>query len=140
MAQRCQIPVYWILPPGAPDRGARLERTGASAAYRKFVEDCVARFSCLKILDGWGLGYGAGAFRDRLHVNRDGAIRLSVAVAGALAPLFCGNSSNARWIKLAAIDDQEASEYQKLVEDLDESRAAIEPIIVGQNSKEGTAW
>jgi hypothetical protein len=45
-----------------------------------------------------------------------------------------------RWIDLALTDDREAGKYQRLVEDLDQSKAAITPIVVGQNSKEGTAW
>ena len=110
-----------------------------NAAYRQFVAARVAKFSCLKVLDGERLAWSALAFRDPMHVNRIGAVRLSLAVAAATAPRLLGESSGPRWIDLVAIDKQEVSKYQNMVEDLDQSRAAIEPILVGQGSVEATA-
>ena len=80
------------------------------------------------------------AFRDPLHVNRDGAIRLSLAVAAAIGQRQVGERSGPRWIDLVEIDDRKAGRYQNMVEDLDQSRAAIEPILVGQSSGEVKAW
>ena len=80
------------------------------------------------------------AFRDPIHVNRDGAIRLSLAVAAAIRPRLSGERRGPRWIDLVAIADQETSKYQELVEDLDQSRAAAQPIVVGQSSREVASW
>ncbi len=140
VAQAFRIAVYWILPPSIPARRERRTRNGESALYRQFVAERVARFSSLTVLDGERLKWGMGLFRDPLHVNRDGAVRLSLAVVAAAAPRLRGETTGPRWIDLALTDDCEAGKYQGLVEDLDESRAASEPIVVGENSKEGTAW
>jgi hypothetical protein len=140
MAEGCRIAVYWILPPSAPAHRERLERNGVSTAFRRFVAERVAEFPSLSVLDGERLGWSVQAFRDPLHVNRDGAVRLSLAVAAATAPRLRGALSSPRWIDLVEIDDQESGKYQNLVEDLDQSRAAIEPILVGQSSGEATPW
>jgi hypothetical protein len=140
LAQGCGIAVYWILPPSVHARSERLERTGVAALYRRFVAERATEFSCLTVLDGERLPWSTQEFRDPLHVNRDGAIRLSLAVAAAIAPGLLGETSGSRWIDLVAFDDQEAKKYQYLVEDLDQSRAAIEPILVGQSSGEAKAW
>ena len=135
-----QISVYWVLPPSIPMRRERLEQNGRDASYRQFVAERLARFSCLTVLDGERLIGSLDAFRDPLHVNRDGAVRLSLAVAAATAPRLRGERSEPRWIDLGEIDVHEASKYQNLVEDLDQSRAALEPILVGQSSREARTW
>ena len=140
MAEKCRIPVYWILPPSVPERREQLERSGVSAAYRRFVAERVVKFPSLTILDGETLGWSASAFRDPLHVNRDGAIKLSLAVAAATAPRLHGESTGPRWIDLVATDERELTKYHNLLEDLDQSRAAIEPLLIGQNSGEASAW
>jgi hypothetical protein len=140
LAQGCGIAVYWILPPSVPARRERLQRNGVTAQYRQFVAARVAEFSCLTVLDGERLGWAAHEFRDPLHLNRDGAVRLSLAVAAATAPRPVDQSSGPRWVDLAASDDQEITKYQSLMEDLDQSRAAIEPIQVSQRSGEAKAW
>jgi hypothetical protein len=140
VAQAFRIAVYWILPPSVPARRERLTQNGESALYRQFVAERVARFPSLTVLDGERLKWGLELFRDPLHVNRDGAVRLSLAVASAAAPRLRGETLGPRWIDLALTDDREAGKYQRLVEDLNQSKAAITPIVVGQNSKEGTTW
>ncbi len=140
LAQGAGIAVYWILPPSIPARHDRLQRNGVTVQYRQFVAERVADFSCLTVLDGEALLWNNQEFRDPLHVNRDGAVRLSLAVAVATAPRLVDESSGARWVDLAAIDDHELSKYQYLVEDLDQSRAAIEPILVSKRSGEAKTW
>ena len=140
MTEAWRIPVYWILPPSVPERRVQLERSGVSAAYRSFVADRAAKFPSLTILDGERLGWSTTLFRDPLHVNREGAIKLSLAVAAATEPRLSGERSGPRWINLITIDDREVAKYQNLLEDLDQSRAAIGPILVGQNSGEASAW
>jgi hypothetical protein len=140
MAQAHRIAVFWVLPPSTRAHRERLAQNGVSASYRQFVGERVAKFTNLTVLDGEQLGWGLDSFRDPLHVNRDGAVRLSLAVAAASGPRLSGESSGRRWIDLVKIDGREAGTYQNLVEDLDQSRAAIGPMVVGQNSREAIAW
>ena len=140
-ARANRINVFWFLPPSIPERRERLAQNGVSVSYRKFVAERLAAFSNLAVLDGEHLTWGQDSFRDPLHVNRDGAVRLSLAVAAATERRLRGEEkSSLRWIELVKPDGREAGIYQNLVEDLDQSRAAIEPIVVGQNSGEATAW
>jgi hypothetical protein len=139
-AEDSQIPVFWILTPSIPVHREQLEQSGLYSAYRNFVADRVAAFDCLTVLDGQRLFADTGAFRDPIHVNRDGAIRLSVAVGAAIEPRLRGGSSGARWIDLVEMGDQATSRYQEFVEDLDQSRAAIEPRELGQSSRRVALW
>jgi hypothetical protein len=139
-AEAEHVPVFWILTPSIPGRREQLARNGVRAAYRQFIDERLAAHSCLTVLDGQRLYGNEDAFRDPIHVNRDGAIRLSIAVAAAIRPRLSGESSAARWIDLFEIADQETSKYQELVEDLDQSRAAVLPIVMGQNSTEVASW
>jgi hypothetical protein len=140
LAEAYRIPVYWILTPSIPDRREWLEQSGVSAAHRRFVLDRAEEHSCVTVLDGEHLAWSVDAFRDPLHLNRDGAVRLSLVVTAAIAPRLGGESSGPRWIDLGGIADQETSRYQNLVEDLDQSKAAVAPIDVGQSSREVPAW
>jgi hypothetical protein len=66
-----------------------------------------------------------------------------LALIGAVERLFAPRAherSGPRWIDLVEIDEGKAGRYQNMVEDLDQSRAAIEPILVGQSSGEVKAW
>jgi hypothetical protein len=139
-AQAEHIPVFWILTPSDAPRREQLEQNGVHAAYRKFIAERLAAYSCVTVLDGRQLCKSKDAFRDPIHVNRDGAIQLSVAVAAAIRPRLSEESSTARWIDLVEIADQESSRFQELVEDLDQSRAALTPLLVGQSSTEVASW
>jgi hypothetical protein len=139
-AMTSRTPVFWLLPPSMREQPERPDRAGVSESYRRFVAARVAEFSCLTVLDGESLQWSARVFRDPLHLNRDGAVRFSLAVADAVAPRLLGHASVERWIDVVATSEQEAIPYQNLVEDLDQSRAAIEPILVGQRFAEAKPW
>jgi hypothetical protein len=139
-AEAEHIPVFWILTPSVPGCRKQLEQNGGHAAFRKFIAERLAAFSCLTVLDGQRLTRNKDAFRDPIHVNRDGAIRLSVAVAAAIRPRLSEALPAAKWVDLVEIADQETSKYQEHVEDLDQSRAAVMPIVLGQSSREVAPW
>jgi hypothetical protein len=140
MAEARQIPVFWVLTPTIKGHRHRLAQSSSSAAYHRFIAARVARFSCLTVLDGENLGWSIDAFRDPTHVNRVGAVRLSLAVAAAIAPRLRGSRSGPNWVDLIGSPREETGQYQNLVEDLDQSRSAVEPIVVGQNSGEVATW
>ena len=139
-AQGGGIAVYWILPPSVAARREQRERTGSIAAYRRFLAERVTRFSCLTVLDGERLPWSDHSFRDPLHLNRDGAVRLSLAVAAAVEPRLLGPSAGPRWVELIASHNPDLNKYRDMLEDLDQSRAAIKPILVGQSFGEANAW
>ena len=140
-AEAAKIQVFWILTPEISGHREQLEQNGVLAAYRQFIVDRLAAHACLTVLDGERLFGNTGAFRDPMHVNRDGAIRLSLAVAAAIGPrLSEAEPTSPRWLDLVETADQETSRYQELVEDLDQSRAAAVPPVVGQSSREVASW
>ncbi len=85
LAQARRIPVYWILPPAEAGWLERNERVGTVGAYRHYVQHLVSRYPMLTVLDMQRAGWDRALFRDPIHVNRDGAIRLTVAVADAIS-------------------------------------------------------
>jgi hypothetical protein len=131
------ISVFWILTPSV---SGRFEPGGADAACRQFIDEQIAAHSCLTVLDGRRLFGDKNAFRDPTHVNRDGAIRLSVAVASVIAARLKGELPVANWIDLAETGAQETSNYQELVEDLDQSRSAVRPNLDVQSSRKVALW
>ena len=84
-AQARQIPVYWVLPPAEAAWLDRNRRVGTVGAYRRYVRSQLARFPALTVLDMQHAGWDRAWFRDPVHLNRDGAVRLSMAVADAIA-------------------------------------------------------
>jgi hypothetical protein len=139
-AEAAKIPVFWILPPQISEHRDQLERSGVLAAYRQFIAVRLAANSCLTILDGGRLFGNKGAFRDPIHVNRDGAIRLTLTVAAAAKLRLSGEAPGPRWVDLVESADQETSKYQRLVEDLDQSRAVALSIDAGQGSRKVALW
>jgi hypothetical protein len=77
------------------------------------------------VLDGQYLAWEREAFRDPIHLNRDGALRLSLVVARAMASRADGTQDDSRWIALDRMADEPSGSLQDLVEDLDQSRLAI---------------
>ena len=140
LAESRGIPVCWILTPTIKSSREQLEQSGVSAAYREFVAERSARFARLTVLDGQGLFSHTELFRDPVHVNRDGAIELSLAVAAALGPRLRNLSYGPRWTQLAAAAERETARYQNLVEDLDQSRSALELFAQGPFIREAAAW
>jgi hypothetical protein len=124
-AQARRIPVYWVLPPAEAVWLDRNERVGTIDAYRRYVHGQVARFPVLTVLDGQRAGWDRAWFRDPVHLNRDGAIRLSLAVADAIAAEQGGSHDRGRWIDLNGSGAPPPRDFQDLLEDLDQSRLAV---------------
>ena len=84
LASRRNLPVYWMMPTIGPMLTARREKAGHEASYRQFVQDLQRDFPNLIVLDLAPLGLSPTEFSDPLHLNGEGAARLSRAVAEAL--------------------------------------------------------
>ncbi len=100
MAQEREIPVYWVIPPADAAWLDRNEGVGTVGAYREYVRGLLGRFEVLTVLDAQKARWERRWFRDPIHLNRDGAVRLSGLVAEAIADGRGARSSADRWIAM----------------------------------------
>ncbi len=125
-AQARQIPVYWVIPPAEAEWLERNEQVGTIGAYRRYVRDQLSRFPVLTVLDMQRAGWDRRWFRDPIHLNRDGAIRFTLAIAGAIAPdREAPPGRGDRWITLDGVGSGPPLPLQGLLEDIDQSRLAV---------------
>jgi hypothetical protein len=125
LAESRQIPVFWILTPAMAVWRARNEQAGTLSSHERFIKQCMLRFPGLTVLDGQHLDWGAWAFRDPIHLNRDGALRLTIAVGDSIAPQLTGAVNPSRWIELQGLEDRAWRRFEHLLEDLDQSNLAV---------------
>jgi hypothetical protein len=101
LAESRGITVFWLVPPVEPRVQARRDALGLEGRYTQFIERVVARHRGVVVVDGRGSRYGAEAFVDMTHVNRDGAVVLTHALAeiikGRLGQVGVAASS---WVRL----------------------------------------
>jgi hypothetical protein len=128
LAAASRIPVLWLLPPMAPAGQALREQIGLDASYTRFVERIQADFPNVRVIDGRRSGYGPEEFNDPFHLNRDGALSFSVAVAEVLARATTGAASCPRWVDLP--HDRPRATGSPL-EDLDQSVLAQQALDLG---------
>ena len=138
LAAAHRIPVFWVLTPAMSAWLDRNDEVGTIAAYRRFVRDHVDRFPGLIVLDAQCVGWDRSAFRDPIHLNRDGAVRLTLAVAESILRGADRSSDDSRWRKLDGNADQSSNRFQDLLEDLDQSRVAVNQRESGPGIKEGS--
>jgi hypothetical protein len=125
LADDRRIPVYWIIPPAEAAWLERNERVGTVGTYRQYVRGLVARFPRLTVLDLQQAGWGRAMFRDPIHLNRDGAVRLTLAVADAIGRAPVDRDVAGRWITMDGDREVAPRMFQDLLEDLDQSRLAV---------------
>lgn len=104
MAQEREIPVYWVIPPADAAWLDRNEDVGTVRAYREYVRGLLGRYEVLTVLDAQKAGWGRRWFRDPIHLNRDGAVRLSGLVATAIVDGQGAPASVDRWIAMDQLD------------------------------------
>lgn len=125
LAEAHRIPVYWVVTPAVSSWLDRNDGVGTIGAYRQFIRDLLPRFPGLIVLDAQDVGWDRSAFRDPIHLNRDGAARLSLSVAELIGRGSDGSANGCRWLKPDGHADPTSDEIQDLMEDLDQSRAAV---------------
>jgi hypothetical protein len=137
LAQGRGIPVYWVIPPAEAAWLERNERVGTVAAYRRYVRELLPRFPVLTVLDLQRAAWDRRCFRDPIHLNRDGAVRLSVAVADAIGRAQRRQDVSGRWITTDGGGTVPPHRFQELLEDLDQSRLAVSQDGSGPITMEG---
>lgn len=137
LAQERGIPVYWVIPPAEAGWLERNEGVGTIGAYREYVRGLLARFPVLTVLDLQRAGWDRSLFRDLIHLNRDGAVRLSLAVADAIAREAGAANRDGRWLTMDGGGIVPPRPYQDMLEDLDQSRLAVSQGESGPITMEG---
>jgi len=180
LARAHAIPVFWVLPPVVPARRERLVSSGIIASCNAFVSSFLTAYPGVTILDGDSLEWDTRAFRDPIHLNRDGAVAFSVAIARTVARrLDCPNAAeicararhgkspvtsgsdgarpllasrkvhtkgranqagSPRWIHLDAPWETCAPAWDHIVEDLEQSRKALDRQRRVATDKEEWKW
>ena len=99
LADSKQIPVFWVIPPLAPEVEAGRVAKGTAAAYNRFARAAQGRYPSLVILDARSSGYDESVHVDPIHLNDLGATVLSGDIAEAIADRLAGRTSD-RWADL----------------------------------------
>ncbi len=119
LAESRQIPVYWLIPPLAPELQKRREQTGVDADFEQFVRSMQAQHPGVTVVDGRHAGYDASTFADHTHLNGRGAITFSHDLAMILKHASPGN----RWVSLPRFRNGTST---LALEDIEQTRYVIE--------------
>ena len=127
LANARDIPVFWLLTPLSPVLQTLRDQSGAEAGYERFVRAFVVRYPrVLTVLDARRGAYPPSLFTDHTHLNGQGALALSRAVATSLKPLLDRprSASGPVWIAVAGPSEPPGASGV-IVEDLEQSRKAL---------------
>ncbi len=113
--------VYWLLPPVSPGTQALSKFSGDESLYEDFIRSIQSRFPDVVIIDGRHSGFDPSVFLDEVHLDRDGASRLSIGLAEVLA--HAAPATSRRWIGLPDFLGPPAAEP---FEDIAQSRMALQ--------------
>ena len=100
LAARHRIPVVWLLPPFSPGTQLLYEYQGIESRFEDFIRRQSARHPNFVLLDARHAGFEASVFHDAVHLDRDGALALSDAVADFLRQYTPVPANPTRWVTL----------------------------------------
>ncbi len=121
LAAEHRIPVYWLLPPIHPDVQYKTDASLFDLNYSIFVKVTQARFPGTIVVDSRHSGFTRDLFLDGAHVNRQGALKLSAALAEVLRqPVEAADSP--RWVSL---DLARVRSFDGPIEDVNQSIVAL---------------
>lgn len=102
LAESRAIPVFWVVPPLAPEVIAKRESLGLDQRYTEFLERLSRIHRGIVILDARRSDYPANVFADAGHLNLKGAAALSADVGDVVARRLGGARDQPRWVTLPA--------------------------------------
>lgn len=123
LAATREIPVFLLLPPIHPGAQAERERRGLDAAYEAIVKKIRTHYHNVVVLDGRHAGFGYDSFTDSHHLDRDGALTQSEALAVVIGQYLDGRGDAARWV---AIRRDLGRPSRMALEDIGQSRRTLE--------------
>jgi len=118
LASSRRIPLYWLLPPVAPQLQAIRDQSGSDTRHVTFLRALQALYPELVVLDARRSGYGSSLFQDPLHLDGEGALALSRTVADVLS-----RRPDSAWVALPSF---RPTRPDLPLEDVDQSRMALE--------------
>lgn len=118
-----QIKVFWLLPPTSPAWQGRRDQLNLTAQYTRFARQLQDKYPNLIIIDGHRAGYERSVFRDATHLDRKGALMLSLALVEVVGDHLDGPARGSRWVHLP--EYRERSDVVQL-EDVDQSRFVLQ--------------
>ena len=122
LAESERLPVTWLLPPIHPKVQARLDKTGAGEEFTRYVRWMQSRYPTVRVIDARHSGYRAEDFAEVAHLNRDGALKYSAALAEVLR-----QPEAARWVDLPApADTPPAMQIEDMLQSFIAIKAAAE--------------
>jgi hypothetical protein len=122
LAAKHNIRVFWLLPPVAPASEARQVELGLDAAYTRLVRETQQQYPNIVVIDGRRADYDATTFVDPTHLNRDGAITLSLHVGAIVAAHLKHDVKQFCWVDLPPYVEQA---IDIPIEDFEQSLLAI---------------
>ncbi|MEO6810449.1 MAG: hypothetical protein ABI353_15145 [Isosphaeraceae bacterium] len=123
LAAERRIKVFWLLPPTSPAWQDRRDRLNLTAQYTRYARQLQSQYPNLVIVDGQHAGYDRSVFRDATHLDRKGALTLSLALVDVIGAHLDGRLSGLRWVDLPGY--RERSDVVPL-EDVDQSRLVLQ--------------
>ena len=127
LAESRNIPVFWLLTPLSPVLQTLRDQSGAEPAYDQFVRAFVERYPrLLTVLDARRGEYPPSLFIDHTHLNGQGALALSRAVATTLKPLLDRPrpASGPVWVAVARPTERPGAS-DVIFEDIEQSRKTL---------------
>jgi hypothetical protein len=99
LAARDGVPVFWVVPPIAPEAQAWRDSTGLDGHHTRNLRAALGSLPNVTVVDARHEGYPADLFNDVIHLNARGAARFSTAVATAIRRRLDGQTLP-RWVSL----------------------------------------
>ena len=99
LAAREGVPLFWLVPPIAPEAQAHRDAAGLDARHTMNLRLTVGTIPGVVVLDARRAGYPAALFGDALHLNAAGAARFSAEVSAAIVGHLDGHDP-VRWVAL----------------------------------------
>ena len=100
LARDHDIPVVVALMPVSPAMQRKYEDNGIDRPHAEWVEDLVRRFANASVVDLRHSSYAPDVFYDPVHLDRDGAVSASLAVASLLRDRLEGRGAVDRWVRM----------------------------------------
>jgi hypothetical protein len=131
LAARERVPVYWLIAPSSPATQAGWEHSGDDARHVAFVRAQLDRFPDLVVVDARHPGFESRFFVDPIHLNREGAIALSLGLAEFLPADPRPGLAGSRWVQVRPGREPKTD---ALVQDL----ASMSPSSVARSERAAT--
>lgn len=126
VADRHGIPVFWLLPTNSPALTAARSLDGRDAAYDRFVAAIQTEFPNLTVIDPRPGLTDPSVFADVCHLDRRGAVALSMAVADALDDSLTTRRKGRRLrLPIGSVAVSKVPAAWATLEDVDQSADAI---------------